>query len=299
MSRTSFVMVMRGRGAKDQGSTCATGHERRVLSCPAGMDDRDYQRYVHINLPHARNIVQRMGRSLDALRGLPGRRAGGRGGPRTPSRPSRPACGSATRTRPPRSPFPRRTRRPRGPGRWWKRSSRRACAATGWASTCATSSSAWAWPRREPPSPSAAASGPTRRSGSAKDRESLGTRAFGPRGRDDRRGGKPHERPGRTARPPGSLACDVRPAVGGNRVLLRLWRPRTLASAPALQPHVYSHLYGWALRPGYSAPAKDGRTVTVGRHGFRGRIPSLPRAERGASCCWATRSPSAPESRTP
>jgi hypothetical protein len=31
------------------------------------MDDRDYQRYVHVNLPHARTIVQRVGRSLLAL----------------------------------------------------------------------------------------------------------------------------------------------------------------------------------------------------------------------------------------
>lgn len=31
------------------------------------MDDRDYERYVRINLPHARTIVQRVGRSLEAL----------------------------------------------------------------------------------------------------------------------------------------------------------------------------------------------------------------------------------------
>jgi hypothetical protein len=35
------------------------------------MDDRDYQRYVHVNLPHARTIVQRVGRSLTALSALP------------------------------------------------------------------------------------------------------------------------------------------------------------------------------------------------------------------------------------
>jgi hypothetical protein len=35
------------------------------------MDDRVYQRYVHINLPHARTIVQRLGRSLTALGAFP------------------------------------------------------------------------------------------------------------------------------------------------------------------------------------------------------------------------------------
>ena len=31
------------------------------------MNDEDYKRYVRINLPHARTIVQRIGRSLEAL----------------------------------------------------------------------------------------------------------------------------------------------------------------------------------------------------------------------------------------
>jgi hypothetical protein len=31
------------------------------------MTDPAYQRYVHINLPHARTIIQRIGRSLDVL----------------------------------------------------------------------------------------------------------------------------------------------------------------------------------------------------------------------------------------
>jgi len=35
------------------------------------MDDRDYQRYVQVNLPHARTIVQRVGRSLTALGAFP------------------------------------------------------------------------------------------------------------------------------------------------------------------------------------------------------------------------------------
>ena len=31
------------------------------------MTDPAYQRYVHVNLPHARTIIQRIGRSLEAL----------------------------------------------------------------------------------------------------------------------------------------------------------------------------------------------------------------------------------------
>ena len=42
-----------------------------MLSSGAGMDDRDYKRFVAINLPHARTLVQRLGRSLTALGALP------------------------------------------------------------------------------------------------------------------------------------------------------------------------------------------------------------------------------------
>lgn len=41
------------------------------------MDDRDYERYVRINLPHARTIVQRIGRSLAALGAFPEEGTGG------------------------------------------------------------------------------------------------------------------------------------------------------------------------------------------------------------------------------
>jgi len=34
------------------------------------MRDEDYRRYVQINLPHARTIVQRVGRTLEALGGF-------------------------------------------------------------------------------------------------------------------------------------------------------------------------------------------------------------------------------------
>jgi hypothetical protein len=34
---------------------------------PAHVKDEDYKRYVRINLPHARTIVQRIGRSLEIL----------------------------------------------------------------------------------------------------------------------------------------------------------------------------------------------------------------------------------------
>jgi hypothetical protein len=35
------------------------------------MDDRDYERYIRINLPHARTIVQRIGRTLTAQGAFP------------------------------------------------------------------------------------------------------------------------------------------------------------------------------------------------------------------------------------
>ncbi len=38
-----------------------------MLDCAAPMRDDDYQRYVRINLPHARTIVSRIGRTLEAL----------------------------------------------------------------------------------------------------------------------------------------------------------------------------------------------------------------------------------------
>ncbi len=41
------------------------------------MDDRDYERYVRINLPHARTIVQRIGRSLLAMGAFPEEGTGG------------------------------------------------------------------------------------------------------------------------------------------------------------------------------------------------------------------------------
>jgi hypothetical protein len=41
------------------------------------MDDREYERYVRINLPHARTIVQRIGRSLTALGAFPEEGDGG------------------------------------------------------------------------------------------------------------------------------------------------------------------------------------------------------------------------------
>src|SRR5262245_24736246 len=69
LSSTSFVMLMRAKG---QVSTPRRRVGRtRVLSSDAGMDDRDYKRFVAINLPHARTLVQRLGRTLTALGALP------------------------------------------------------------------------------------------------------------------------------------------------------------------------------------------------------------------------------------
>jgi hypothetical protein len=39
----------------------------RLRARGARVDDSDYHRYVRINLPHARTIAQRIGRSLEAL----------------------------------------------------------------------------------------------------------------------------------------------------------------------------------------------------------------------------------------
>jgi hypothetical protein len=41
------------------------------------MDDRDYERYIRINLPHARTIVQRIGRTLTAQGAFPEEGSGG------------------------------------------------------------------------------------------------------------------------------------------------------------------------------------------------------------------------------
>jgi hypothetical protein len=44
------------------------------------MKDEDYQRWVRVNLPHARTITQRIGRSLEALRAF-GEAGGGHAAP--------------------------------------------------------------------------------------------------------------------------------------------------------------------------------------------------------------------------
>ena len=59
---------------------------------------------------------------------------------------------------------------------------------------------------------------------------------------------------------------------------LRLIRPRGLEAAPALQPHVYSPIYGWRLRPSWQGRTRDGRAVSLNGAGFRG-----PAAGAGAA----------------
>jgi lysophospholipase L1-like esterase len=61
--------------------------------------------------------------------------------------------------------------------------------------------------------------------------------------------------------------------LGGTEALLRALRPRGLEKAPALQPHVYSPVYGWRLRPGWRGRTRDGRTVAINAKGFRGPLP--------------------------
>ena len=63
----------------------------------------------------------------------------------------------------------------------------------------------------------------------------------------------------------------------GTELALRLVRPRCLETAPALQAHVYSPVYGWRLRPSWQGQTRDGRSVRLNRAGFRG-----PAAGEGA-----------------
>lgn len=56
----------------------------------------------------------------------------------------------------------------------------------------------------------------------------------------------------------------------GSELFLRLLRPGVLETSPALQPHVYSPVYGWSLRRGWHGRTRDGRTVRINDAGFRG-----------------------------
>ncbi len=44
-----------------------------------------------------------------------------------------------------------------------------------------------------------------------------------------------------------------------------------LSDSPVRHPHVYSELYGWALRPGWNGVWSNGKRFTVNRAGYRGR----------------------------
>lgn len=68
------------------------------------------------------------------------------------------------------------------------------------------------------------------------------------------------------------VACAM--LAGGAELALRLARPRALETAPALQPHVYSPEYGWALRRGFTGRTRDGRALRINRLGFRGPEPA-------------------------
>ena len=211
------------------------------------MDDRDYERYIRINLPHARTIVQRIGRTPHR----PGRLSGGglRGRPAHPPRdprggpprvrrrplggtgPARGGRGGPGRAAdggcPPRDPAPERPPRTaraqplRVPG---------ACR------------------RRRDPVP------PVRRA--ARLADALTMNGAG----------------GKLALVGASLlfcaAC-----LGAAEVLLRSSAPEVSSTAPALQPYVYSPSYGWRLRPGWKGRTRDGRTVAINARGFRGPPP--------------------------
>jgi hypothetical protein len=66
------------------------------------------------------------------------------------------------------------------------------------------------------------------------------------------------------------LACLL--LLAGAEAALRMRPPASLATAPALQPFVYSPDYGWRLRSGWRGRTRDGRPVTLNDAGFRGPV---------------------------
>jgi hypothetical protein len=62
--------------------------------------------------------------------------------------------------------------------------------------------------------------------------------------------------------------------LGAIELLLRAHSPNYLVEARGL--HIFSSAYGWAGRPGASAPMGGGR-ATLNSHGYRGRLLSLPK----------------------
>ncbi len=67
---------------------------------------------------------------------------------------------------------------------------------------------------------------------------------------------------------------------GSGELLLRWTRPSALLASRAHREHVYSAVYGWALRPNWHGEWKNGKTFSVNAAGYRGRALAEPRAGR-------------------
>ena len=61
-------------------------------------------------------------------------------------------------------------------------------------------------------------------------------------------------------------------AAGAAELALRVARPVFLRGSRAEHPHVYSEVYGWALRPGTRYYGRGGETITVNERGYRGAV---------------------------
>jgi len=59
--------------------------------------------------------------------------------------------------------------------------------------------------------------------------------------------------------------------LAGAELLLRWTRPSFLQGAPAGEPHVFSAVYGWALRPTYQGRWGNGKPFSVNGAAYRGR----------------------------
>ena len=63
-------------------------------------------------------------------------------------------------------------------------------------------------------------------------------------------------------------------AAGAAELALRVARPAFLRHSRVEHPHVYSEVYGWALRPRSRYVGRDGETITVNAGGYRGLLHS-------------------------
>jgi hypothetical protein len=71
--------------------------------------------------------------------------------------------------------------------------------------------------------------------------------------------------------------------LAGCELLLRWIRPGFLHGAPVEQPHIYSEVYGWALRPDFRGRWANGKSFSINRAAYRGRAwtgPPPPRTTR-------------------